>query len=154
MIAVCTNTADELLRARPSRHRGRGGFTLIELMVVVAIIGAVSSIAIPTLQKYVHRAKRNEAYLVLEGVYKAQHSFKVEQGYYALTFDELGFQILGAQRIDPTTWVSQHYTYTLSTFGVEGVEAANYQALATGDLDPSDDMLDILMIENNVIVKE
>lgn len=50
------------------------GFTLVELMVVVAIIGILSSIAIPNFKKYQAKAKQSEAKILLASVYTAQVS--------------------------------------------------------------------------------
>jgi type IV pilus assembly protein PilA len=43
------------------------GFTLIELMIIVAIIGILSSVALPAYQNYAARAKISEALLALSG---------------------------------------------------------------------------------------
>jgi len=130
------------------------GFTLIEVMIVVAIIGVISSIALPSLQAYVWKARRNEAFLNLNGIYKSQVAYRVENGRYGSTFDEIGFEISGATVVDATTLASRFYTYTLEAIAVDGVANANYSAVATGDLDPSDAMLDIIMIESGLIITD
>jgi prepilin-type N-terminal cleavage/methylation domain-containing protein len=49
--------------------RRRGGFTLIELMVVVAIIGVLCSVAVPVFMENARRAKTTEAPVNLERIY-------------------------------------------------------------------------------------
>lgn len=142
-------------QVRRSHHvRWSSGFSLVELIVVVAILGVLASIALPSLQKYVWRAKRNEAYINLNGIYKSQKAYFVANGHYGSTFDDIGFEISGGREIDPNTIQSTYYTYTLEAFAVDGVANANYSAVATGDLDPTDAMLDIVMIESGAVIAE
>lgn len=56
------------------------GFTLIELMVVVAIIGVLAAVAIPAYQDYIARAQVSEATLLIDGVKEPIAAFAHEYG--------------------------------------------------------------------------
>jgi type IV pilus assembly protein PilA len=61
----------------------RKGFTLIELMIVVAIIGILASIAIPDFLKFQARAKQAEAKMNLGAIYTQQIAYYGEYTTYA-----------------------------------------------------------------------
>lgn len=77
------------------------GFTLVELMVVVAIIGVLSAVAIPNFKKYQAKAKTSEAKLQLSAAYTAQQSFYSDYDSYALCLAYMGFNPVNevAQRL-------------------------------------------------------
>jgi prepilin-type N-terminal cleavage/methylation domain-containing protein len=60
---------------RSHTRRREAGFTLIELMIVVAIIGVLAAIAIPSFRNYQWKAKRSEAFTNLAALAKAQKSY-------------------------------------------------------------------------------
>jgi type IV pilus assembly protein PilA len=60
--------------------RQQAGFTLIELMIVVAIIGLLASIAIPNFISYQARTRRSEAFTNLGAVARSQQAYLAEQG--------------------------------------------------------------------------
>jgi type IV pilus assembly protein PilA len=59
-------------------HNRRGGFTLIELMIVVAIIGILAAIAIPNFLRFQLKAKSSEGKTNLSAIRTAEESFFAE----------------------------------------------------------------------------
>ena len=69
----------------------KDGFTLVELMVVVAIIGLLSAIAIPNFKKYQSKSKVSEAKLQLSAAYTAEQSFFSDFNLYHTCLPYMGF---------------------------------------------------------------
>lgn len=73
------------------KKTGNAGFTLVELMVVVAIIGILAAIAIPNYQKYQARARQTEAKIALAAIYTAEKAYAVEQSTYTECLANVGY---------------------------------------------------------------
>ncbi len=64
-------------------NNNEGGFTLIELMIVVAIIGIVSAIAYPSYQGYIEKGMRTDMMAEMQNIASTIESRKLAQGRYS-----------------------------------------------------------------------
>jgi prepilin-type N-terminal cleavage/methylation domain-containing protein len=64
------------------RVANRSGFTLVEVLIVVALIGVLASVAIPGFLSYQARSRRAEAFVNLQAVAHSQLSYFAVKGYF------------------------------------------------------------------------
>jgi len=101
-----------------STPRRAGGFTLIELMIVVVVAGILAVIAVPGYQDYVRKARRADGKAALLRIQLQQEKWRAGHMTYSADLAEIG---VGASSTDG------HYTLALS-----GASEAGYTATATG----------------------
>jgi type IV pilus assembly protein PilA len=88
--------------------RKQEGFTLIELMIVVAIIGILAAIAIPNFLQYQLKSRQSESKVNLNAIKTSQIAFQAEKSCYLgiPTMGALGAVPVGGTKTIPVAWPS------------------------------------------------
>ena len=116
----------------PSTRKRFHGFSLMEVMIVVVIIGILAALAYPNLEKYLKRARQTEAKTNLSAIYTAQKIYFTLHQSYAEDINELDLSLVQG---DP-------YTFTMEA------STSTFKAQAEGNID-DDDALDIWTIDQD-----
>jgi type IV pilus assembly protein PilA len=149
----------------------RQGFSLIELMIVVAIMAFLATLAIPNFMRFLAKAKRAEAYMNLHSIYATEKAYYAEHGSYSAVLSGqggIGWKPEGYNGGGK----NEKFYYTYGFAGAEGsnhfsgkldggqeglarskADNQGFVAVASGDID-GDGLADIISIDqnNNIMV--
>lgn len=120
--------------------RSSKGFTLIELMIVVAIIGILAAIAIPNFLQYQMKSRQSEAKTNLQAIRTSEIAFQAEKGCYIGALPEGVAAPAGLTKTVPVAWGAGGGPLPITTVwcaGIGAVAAGNLKDMgfiATGNV--------------------
>ena len=101
--------------------KNKTGFTLIEILVVVLIIGILAALAVPQYQKAVIKSRATEAMTMLKAIGEAQEVYYLAHGHYTTDLTELDIDV-PSDKIEPVDGdgkeiMQKYYAYRCWSLG-------------------------------------
>lgn len=142
------------------------GFSLIELMIVVAIIAFLATLAVPNFMRFLAKAKRAEAYMNLSSICTAEKAYWAEHGRYSSVLcgeggigwqpegyagggkQEKFYYTYGFGGSEGKNYVTGKLETSASNLGSAKADEKSFIVVAAGDID-GDGVPDILTIDHN-----
>lgn len=115
-------------------RKSKKGFTLIELMIVVAIIGILAAIAIPNFLRFQLKAKSSEGKVNIAAIRTAEEGFNAEFGRYVAAAGSPALNTVGAAKVVFTDNGSANANFATLGWEPEGNVFFSY-AVAAGTAD-------------------
>ncbi len=106
-----------------AKFKNSKGFTLIEMMIVVAIIGILAAVAIPRFIRFAVKARQTEAKINLAGLYEAQQSYYTDVNVYG-TPGQAGWTPSSPLKYYTTTAANSTTTFMMTANGNIDTETA------------------------------
>ncbi|MGH8158331.1 MAG: type IV pilin protein [Rhodanobacter sp.] len=110
--------------------RKANGFTLIELMIVVAIVAILAAIAIPAYQKQILQSRRTSAKTALLDLSGREERYYAANNTYDASLSDLGYAATGGALQVPNSSNEDYYSVAIAVTAAAGTTPASYVATA------------------------